>query len=138
MPEMWAQDGKNRKRLGSAPEKVSALRRQSGIAHFGVGDSVQGLGLVRNRLRGQKTRFGSLERGQGRLRRKRRGKGFRRQGFRDEGFRIEREEDGKIREAGEIGKKEMSCAVSSSTASAFSGSCENPRPAPGFAAQALP
>src|SRR5260221_3399918 len=56
MPEMRAEDGKNRKHGRAAPEKVPALRQQSGSAFLGPRDPVQGLRLVRNALRRKKVR----------------------------------------------------------------------------------
>src|SRR5258707_14704039 len=49
--EVRQKDGKNRKRFGSVPEKVSALRWQGGEGAIGAGDSVQRVGMVRDGLR---------------------------------------------------------------------------------------
>src|SRR6266478_10258778 len=53
MSEVRQKDGKNRKRVGPAPEKVSALRRKSRTPAVRSGDSVQRVGLVCDRLCGK-------------------------------------------------------------------------------------
>ncbi len=58
MPEVRQKDGKNRERVGAAPEKVSALQRQSRAAAVRSSDSVQRVGLVRDGLRGKIKRAG--------------------------------------------------------------------------------
>src|SRR4029077_14022388 len=107
MPEMWPQDGKNRKRRRSAPEKMPALRRQGGAAHFGIGPPVQRFRLVRHRLRWQKIRLRypprrQASRGIERLGKRLRSKRFRRKRLGRQGFGNEREEGGEIREVRKI------------------------------------
>src|SRR5260370_5673973 len=108
MPEMRPLDRENRKRRRPASEKVPALRRQSRSSHLGIVHSIQGLRLVRHRLRRKKIRLRHAQRRQARNRIQRRLQGFRREGFSTEGFRnqgfrnqrfgSEREENRKIGE----------------------------------------
>src|SRR5258706_12470499 len=84
MPEMRAEDRKNRKHGRAAPEKVPALRQQSGSAFLGPRDPVQGLRLVRNGLRRKKCRRRCREGRQARGGIERGGKGF--QGLEREGM----------------------------------------------------
>jgi len=46
MCEVRKKDGKDRNCFGTAPEKVSSLRWQSGAAAVRTGDPIQGIGLV--------------------------------------------------------------------------------------------
>src|SRR5258708_2174252 len=144
MPEMRAEDGKNRKHGRAAPEKVPALRRQSGSAFLGPRDPVQGLRLVRHGLRRKKVRRRCRERRQARggIERVSKGfQGFEREGisnerFRNERFRKQREEN---RQIGKIGEEEIIQAWRLRLiASAFSNSYESPRLVLGFAARVRP
>jgi len=97
MPEVRAQDGKNRKHEWAAFEEVPALRGQGGGDGVRAGDSVQGLGVVRDGLWREEIgrgRFGKRgEAGGGIERGGERCQGFRRKGIGGKGF-WEREEDG--------------------------------------------
>src|SRR5258708_20989332 len=130
MPEMRAEDGKNRKHGRAAPEKVPALRRQSGSAFLGPRDPVQGVRLVRNGLRRKKVRRGCRERRQARGGIERVGKGFqgferegignerfRNERFRNERFRKQREEN---RQIGKIGEEEVTILKSQRDGEEFS------------------
>src|SRR6266852_3165405 len=115
MPEMWPQDGKNRKCERPAFEEVPALRRQSGGAVLRARDPVQRLRLVRNRLRREKVQWRFRKRRQacGRIERVKQRlclQGLCLQRFSRERFWIKREEDrkfGKIGKIGEVGQEEI-------------------------------
>src|SRR5712692_1621080 len=63
VPEVRKEDGKDRERCGTAPEKVSSLRWKNGTSAVGAGHSIQRIGLVCDGLRGKIERQRRHERG---------------------------------------------------------------------------
>src|SRR5260370_22749279 len=106
MPEMRPLDRENRKCCRPASKKVPALRRQGRRSHLVIVHSIQGLRLVRHRLRRKKIRLRHPQRRQARNRIQRLTQGFRRKRIGNERFSPERFGNER-EEGGEIGEKEI-------------------------------